>query len=414
MPTLLTEPTLGAATLPSPRVPGDFSPELLALLRLLRCALGNERDAWVPGWNKEVDWSKFSVCAERHRVGAFLHWRLPAHARQAIPGGVLGELGREAERGTHRSLQRASELVRLARHFADSGIPVASVKGPLLALQLYGELGQRHAGDIDLLVAPDDVERADALLKAQGYERTEPDFELTPLQFRQFRRFKRDAEYVSRESGIRLELGWRLFHVAESCRADFEWRDFAGQKIAVLKPEDNALYLFVHGARHGWFRLFWLVDVSLLLADSRVDWPAAAATARRLGLERSVSQGAALAGELLGAPVPAAIAELTRENSALGPLVAYAHRQMARDVAPGTLQAEPVLYAMRLQPDWRSRGIIFRARFMYPENWRMLPLRDRLFPLHYAAAPFLWLCRRIAGRRRRPASQGADRPRHAP
>jgi len=401
MPTLLTEPTSGAATLPSPRVPRDFPLELQALLRLLRCALGNERDVWVPGWDKEVDWSKFSVCAERHRVGAFLHWRLPARAREALPSAVLGEFGRAAERGTHRSLQRASELVRLARQFADSGIPVASVKGPLLALQLYGELGQRHAGDIDLLVAPDDVERADALLKAQGYERTEPDFELTPLQFRQFRRFKRDAEYLSPGSGIRLELGWRLFHVAESCRAEFEWRDFAGQKIAVLKPEDNALYLFAHGARHGWFRLFWLVDVSLLLAGNGVDWPAAAESARRLGLERSVSQGAALAGELLGVPVPAALAELSRDPS-LAPLLAYAHRQMARDVAPGTLQAEPVVYAMRLQTDWRSRWLIFRGRFMYPENWRMLPLPDRWFPLHYAAAPFLWAYRRVAGPRRRP------------
>jgi len=401
MPTLSTEPIAGMAPFPAARVPGDFPTELQALLWLLRCAIGNEKDAWDPGWDKSIDWAKFLACAERHRVGAFLHWRLPARAREALPSAVLGELGRTAEQGTHRSLQRASQLVRIARQFADSGIPVASVKGPLLALSLYGELGQRHAGDIDLLVAPDDVERADALLRAQGYERMEPGFELTPVQFRQIRRFKRDAVYISRDSGIRIELGWRLFNIAERCKAEFEWRDFAGQKIAVLRPDDNILYLFAHGARHGWFRLFWLVDVALLLADDRTDWPALARSARGLGVERSVSQGAALAGDLLGAPVPAAVAELSRNGGALRPLLAYANRQISKDVAPGALQAEPVSYAMRLQSAWRERWIIFRGRFMYAENWRILPLSDRWFALHYAAAPLLWLYRRIAGRRHR-------------
>ncbi|HEY5078722.1 MAG TPA: nucleotidyltransferase family protein [Opitutaceae bacterium] len=395
-----TETTSRAAQGRPLRIPDGFSPELRLLLSLLRHALGTDTERIHP---EQIDWRLFTTCVDRHRVGSFLHSRLPVGSRDLLPDAILAQLRRAAESDRKRALARVVELLRVARLFSDSGIPVTSVKGPLLALSLYGELGQRHAGDIDLLVAQRDVERADALLRAHGYRRKLPDFEMTPRQFSQFQRFQREIQYIRRDPEIRLELNWRLFHIAESASAQFEWTQVSGHRIATLTPEANALYLFAHGARHGWFRLFWLVDAAMLMAEGVSDWAAIARGARGLGVERSLSQGASLAAELLGSPMHDALSDLARQNPALGPLLAQARRQISKDMRPGAFQAEPVSYIMRRQSGWKVRWIVFKGRFMYPENWQLLPLPDRWFALHYAAAPVLWVYRNLLRRGRRSA-----------
>jgi hypothetical protein len=382
------------------RIPAAFSPELRLLLGALRCALGTGEASEIDGLLGGVDWASFAACARRHRVGAFLHHRLPAAAKERLPEGSLAEFARAAERAVQRGLVQSAELVRIARALEEAGVGVTSVKGPLLAVQLYGELGQRHSGDLDLVVAQAEVERADAVLQAKGYRRTEPDFVLTPRQQSAHLHFHRENEYLNPSSGFKLELKWRLYGPTGGCGAEREWREVAGSRVATLAPGANAIYLFAHGARHGWFRLFWLVDVALLLQDDGVDWAEAAENARRSGVRRSLLQGAVLARDLMGVPMPPALARLSREQGAsLGTLASRACGQISKEVRPGSSPAEPIPYMMLLQEGWRSRWAILQGRFMYAKNWRILPLPDRWFALHYPAAPILWLYRRIAPRR---------------
>ncbi len=387
-----------AATGSPLRVPTDFSSELRLLLTLLRCALHTGDPAEVGELCRGMDWTRFAACFKRHRVGAFLHHRLPPRAREALPEPTRSELGRAAGRAMRRSLTRATELARIVRVLEDGGIGVASLKGPLLSLELYGDLGHRHSGDLDLIVGPSEVLRTDAILRACGYVRVEPDFELTPRQQEAHLRFHRENKYLGPANGIRLEVKWRLFGSAGDWRGERKRKEVAGRGVETLSIEENALYLFVHGARHGWFRVFWLVDVALLLLDRRIDWPTVRSDARKLGAERSLLQGAALACELLGVPLPGALVPLPGEQRVLGWLVAHAKRQVSRRVRPGSEPPEPVGYAILLESGWRARREILQGRFMYARNWRILPLPDSLFGLHYAAAPALWLYRRIAGR----------------
>jgi len=56
-----------------------------------------------------------------------------------------------------------------AHRFVGGMTSPRSLKGPLLSWYLYGELGARSSGDIDLLVKPGDLLRIRDLLLSRGF-----------------------------------------------------------------------------------------------------------------------------------------------------------------------------------------------------------------------------------------------------
>jgi hypothetical protein len=64
-------------------------------------------------------------------------------------------------------LQLVSQRAMAA--LAEAGIRSSALKGPLLGEALYGDLGRRLSGDIDLLVAPEQLRAAVEAVRALGY-----------------------------------------------------------------------------------------------------------------------------------------------------------------------------------------------------------------------------------------------------
>ena len=70
-----------------------------------------------------------------------------------------------------RSVARAQQAVleQIAGALAGAGIRMMPLKGAALARTVYAEPGDRPMGDLDLLVAPEDVQRSHALLTSGGF-----------------------------------------------------------------------------------------------------------------------------------------------------------------------------------------------------------------------------------------------------
>lgn len=378
-----------------------WSPELRALVQLLRVALGTTK-AKDYRWPTGVDSAAFGENLARQRVGAFLQSEIPAAALGELPPEVRKHVAELSSRTARNALVRSAELVRIARLFAVGGISFLSIKGPLLARSLYGEVGGRHAGDLDLLIAPDNLKQADAALRAAGSRRSQPDFDLTPRQWREYLRLKHEFEYFNDATKVRIEVEWRLEGFG---RQSFDtWlksgvrETLGGAELTRLPPDVEANYLFVHGAGHEWFRLFWLVDIAQLLLHGGVDWDRLMRTARASGTELSVWQGAQLVKLLFGIPVPEAL-HVPKANAArVKWLVHAALRRVSRPEAdrPGLRELlRQTQYQLRLRGDWSTKAAVLRPRLMSPANWKMMRLPDRLFALYYPAAPLLWLRRRF-------------------
>lgn len=380
-------------------LPADSSPELALLLALLRSALGHTAPVAAP---TDIDWSRFLATVERHRLGAFLAQRAGAQLTASCPPEVGQKLQAAAASTAQRALIVMAQQLRLTRLFAAGGIEVLAVKGLVSAEQLYGGIGRRHVGDLDLLVRSEDVARADALLQTiPGLRRTRPDFPLTPRQLKEYVRVKPEFEYMLAPAALRVELLWRL----EGLPAKEDvWTDAVecapgGHRTRTLAPELNALYLFQHGARHAWFRLFWLVDIALLLQSADFDASQLIAHARRTGAERAVLQGAALAQRLFAFDLPPALVPQPSERAIIGSLVDEACRQITRTPVVNESVTEwfrQVIYRVRLQKNIRTKFAVLTPHLFSPLNWQTLPLPDRWFFIYYLTTPFLWLWRRLA------------------
>lgn len=382
-------------------------PELTHLLRFARAALGTGE--W-PSASDAVNWPEFIALVERHRVGAFLYTRRPRDGASPWPNAVELRLKTIAGTTLQRAIRQSAEQLRLAKHLQSRGIPPLCVKGIVLAQQLYGGLGRRHVGDIDLLVRPTDALAADEALRNRGLIRSRPDFALTQRQAIAYLLIKPEFEYVAAAANQRVELLWRAEGLPSSVDlwAHSETINVGGHPMATLGAELNALYLFQHGARHGWFRLFWLIDIAQLLGNPGIDWSHVMGLARGHGTERSVLQGAALAADLLNCAVPQALLPQADEQSPIARLVADARDELARSTAipeSTRLWANRLAYRVRLQRSIHGKYAVLRPHLFSPETWRDIPLPDSLFFLYPLATPFAWIRRRMLRRHPSPNAE---------
>ena len=380
----------------------EFTPEFHLLLQLLRSALAGDVSTDSPPSTREIDWATFVAIVQRHRVGALLYRRAAAQLAAQCPEAVTQQLRAIAEKNTQRALAQSVELIRIIRCLETADVVAMPVKGLALAEQLYGAIGVRFVGDIDLLIRPEDAVRADVALRSTGLRRTIPVQPLTPRQTQEFLLFPHGFGYQRDAPAQRIEMHWGLQGLPD---ADTVWLNassgtICGHPVRTFSPNLNALYLFQHGAQHGWFRLFWLFDVALVLRNPEIDWEKTVLRARELGLERALLQGAALAYSLLGVATPNALQPRPKERRIVAALVTEALRQIARDpivyLSIGEWIRSYVIYKVRLHRNRRAKFAFIAPILSSPANWETVSLPDRWFFLYPILSPFLWIGRGVS------------------
>ncbi len=296
--------------------------ELTLLLSLLGKDVSHWQDKTAATQLREMDWVRFLRLTEHHRVVPTVYLQLKTLNHPFIPAELLRNLQAQYHRNTLRMLHLQAEAERLTRLLIAHGIRVLMLKGPALAQQLYGDVSLRTSKDIDLLIAPDDMDEAEHWMKEAGY--ASKSGEVRVLGSWKWK--DHHASYLHPQKRVEIELHWRLhpdgggepsFDELWNCR---KMGKAAGTSRQVpLGPADNRtvmtscmytlgsehqfLYLSAHGARHGWFRLRWLVDIDRL-AVCAVDWEALLPMMRRYGGLPAGGQAWALAAALLGTPIP--------------------------------------------------------------------------------------------------------------
>jgi hypothetical protein len=198
-----------------------------------------------------------------------------------------------------QQLDKVRRFVQVVDLLQGSGVVFLCLKGPVLSQQLYGDPAVRFSHDVDLLLLDRaDMDRVDRLLISQGYVGV--DNSSWPEK-RTRQRILMDCvhhlAYVHKEHGFMVEIHWSVYtpfpvraRQFERIVADNSQRiDFAGREVLVFAQELNLLYLVIHGAKHGWQRLKWLVDIKDYPFEN-VDPGKWTRLVRELKSERIVSQ----------------------------------------------------------------------------------------------------------------------------
>jgi hypothetical protein len=265
---------------------------------------------------ESIDWMRFLRVATRHRVLGLVHDGLKEIGRE-VPPDIAQELGRRAEALLRDSLAMAAEAIRLQRLFDDAGLPALFLKGASLAVLAYGNLGLRDAKDIDLLVSPETLPSAIALVTRAGYERFDPPPNISDAQLRLLMPLRRDLGFIHKGTGHQIELHWQLFlnpHALNESSVMTASRLVPlaeNSMLRTLGAEDLFAYLCLHGALHTWNQLKWLADVGALLAtvpQGKIEWLHQVAEAKGAG--RAAGQAMLLCQQLLGMTVPPPLMEM--------------------------------------------------------------------------------------------------------
>lgn len=351
-----------------------------------------------------IDWNQFILLVDRHRVPVLAYLALRRHAAGHVPDEIIGRLKDRSAGSRIQALRHAAELVRLVKIFSDHGIGVIPLKGLLLSQQLYDDPCIRHAKDLDIMVRPEHIDHADRLLKKEGYVNIFPGFELTERQKRYLNTGIHHFEYMHRASGLNLELHWRswLWTAAqtEELWAHSHDETWLGASLQLLEDDFQFLYLCDHGAGHRWYRLKWLSDIAMMLAQER---PAVSAElvrrAEQLDLKKALAQTALLIHWLYGIRLPEALATVIHDEDGARSLAGSAMKEMLLgeqqilDAGKRFGTVRRALYLRHLKPAM-PRSMILKGILMSPEDFKLLSLPAGLFFLYIPLRPFLWLWRR--------------------
>jgi hypothetical protein len=292
-------------------------PEMALLLSCVRRALGTDGSTLPGEWN-EVDWDRLVTLALGHGVMPHLHAGLE-HACANVPMAARDELQRIFRDNARCNLFRAGELRQLLALFDAHGVPTVPLKGPVLAVSLFGSVAMRQFTDLDLLVPMEDAASAGKLLQSRGYDvRSSGETSITAV---------RDAGL----SPLVVDLQWKLAEDRYCFPLDEKQLngrlvsvDFMNTTVRQPALDDLLIILSAHPAKHCWSKLEWVVDIAAFLGahGNRIDWRSTLDRAERLGARRLVLLAIGLAEHLLRLDTPAEVRARIRADAVVRRLVA--------------------------------------------------------------------------------------------
>jgi hypothetical protein len=266
---------------------------------------GRDRRLWDLA--RRCDWREVIEVAREHGLIPWLAqvMRQSARAASVTPAEDLATLNLLAAASALHSDVLFAALERALAALGEAGVEPIVLKGPALASTLYPTRDLRPFGDLDLLVRPPELARADQALRALGYlPGTNKPTEVDDFH-RVYARAGRDGVMELHTDLLQLGLptacGGALWEQAE------RWKlPGLPRPALMLGLEHQVLHLCVHLHLHGYRRLIWFVDLERLLRlrGGAVRWADVWTLAHAEGATLSVRHALLLAHELLDAPLP--------------------------------------------------------------------------------------------------------------
>ncbi len=252
-----------------------------------------------------VDWEYLLYLAEYHGVTPLLAHNLAQDEfKSYVPVPYSERLGRIYQNNIYRNMFLSDELGKVLSAFRRHGIEVITLKGIVLAEQLYVNPILRTTTDIDILVSDENILEAASLILEMGYTPSALPAEVSHPFHRVF--------YKKNRFPLMIELHWdlndpKLINVPQS---DI-WRrariqEFQGGAATVLSPEDTLLYVANNLLAQDGQQLKYLGDITefLKINQDTLNWDLIIESAGSWGIIPTTYYSLKWARELLGARVP--------------------------------------------------------------------------------------------------------------
>jgi hypothetical protein len=278
---------------------------------------------------------------------------ISAVATEIAPAKHVERLTRGARANALRCLSLTAELIRIVDLLRAAGVQAMPYKGPLLAVDAYGDVTLREFEDLDIIVRQQDMAKADEVVQKLGFR---PNHRWTFAAGATSPVVPGEYDYRDEARGMIVE-----FHTEFTLRhfpvppdlGEMSKRlvsvTISGHEIPTFCPEDMLSLLCVHGAKDFWERISWIADVAeFLRSHPRLNWDLVVSQAENWQVGRMLNLGLALATGMLGALLPAQISARVRGDSVAGDIASeIAQRHCIRE-APERGAGERFRYRRRM------------------------------------------------------------------
>ena len=343
-----------------------MSPELSLLLACSRITLRPHDAAEIRRILDEgIDWTLFAQTGVNHGLACLAGDRLGRVASDLVPDEILAALHINLDQTRQKNIGLFAELTRILNGLAEKQIEAIPIKGPMLAIEAYGDLGFRVFHDLDFLIRDSDKGSASAVLRELGYRHQRS---LSAAQIATIQRLQGQEILFRADGRIGVEPHTRLTSIKFALDIDYDglWsrarrKVLGGQTMLTLAPEDTLLTLAIHGGKEMWWNIKWACDVAAFL-DSHplLDWTSVMDRARSQGCVRLVLLAAELARVFFGSAIPANVAKAVSLDRVITPMIATVVAQWQADDPAGPPSNKSVsLDRLRLHD-----GLLRKSRYV--------------------------------------------------
>jgi hypothetical protein len=295
-----------------------------------------------------LDWRRVGELAEREKLLPVLWNRLRGHAA-GVPREIADRIHAQAAVTEFRMAMTEVTLQQAVEQLAAENIPVLLLKGAALATTVYPSFAARPMGDVDLLVRPEDAQRAWQLLVDAGWR---PELAGGEQFFEGHHHLVGLVD--SRGLNLVLEVHRGMLPTPGPFRFDEAevWRDARAIRLGsseawVPSDQHQLLHLCVHFA---WSHMLisgigrTARDVATLLERGDVDWDRFVPLARRTQAASCAYWTLTISRTLAGARVPDRVLEALRPPGS----IAAAHALERAQITSALLGTCPSIHLMRL------------------------------------------------------------------
>ncbi|WP_228710933.1 nucleotidyltransferase domain-containing protein [Arcobacter cloacae] len=237
------------------------------------------------------DWDSFIPLAYSHGIFPLVYRSLKEF-QQLIPDDIFIRMKQHYMDIVKQNMLMTSELIKVVKILEENNIESISFKGPVLSQLAYGDVVSRQYCDLDILVDENELKKAQNILENNNYKQL---YNLEEYQKENLKKVVHDISMINKINNINIELHWTLssgefFIDLEKLKyfEDIKKYTISNQNINIFLNEKLFIYLCVHGYKHLWERIEWLVDIYYLIEKKSIDIEKVIEMSKSINAERIV------------------------------------------------------------------------------------------------------------------------------
>ena len=265
----------------------------------------------------DLDWAYFFERCQTEGLSSLIYKTLLEidHIERIIPPDIWSSLRDVYYSAITKNIFIFRTLERISTCFEREGIEVMVFKGPMLAECVYGDIGLRSMGDIDILVKKEDMAKTHGILTDLGYSTSFGIDFSNPL----FGLYRNTLLYqMTGSMSGSIHVHWHIINslpyherVIQMIDMDRIWREsipikLGGANLRTFSPYHQIIFLSMHILNHSFTPSILLCDIHefLRLQKENVDWGRLVEEALEFGLSSHVYYTLYVVSTLLGTDIP--------------------------------------------------------------------------------------------------------------